>query len=230
MESLTAMRVAPRQAVSEHGHLPSAPIELETITGLTSEPTCIALAERTLKRSDYILAREAATGSTGAVRDLYVRHHQRVYALCLRMTGNAADAEDLMQEVFVHVMRKIGLFRGESRFTTWLYRLTVNLVLMRFRHWSIRPEQQMPDNFDNTISGVLRNRQSASTRITDKLALDSALAQLAPGCRSVFVLFDVEGYRHQEIARLLGCTAGTSKSQLHRARKKLKRLLASTSN
>src|SRR6185295_11939018 len=113
MESLTAMRVAPRQAVSEHGHLPTAPIELETITGLTSEPTCIALAERTLKRSDYILAREAATGSTGAVRDLYVRHHQRVYALCLRMTGNAADAEDLMQEVFVHVMRKIGLFRGE---------------------------------------------------------------------------------------------------------------------
>ncbi len=199
-------------------------------TGLTPEPSRIALAEGTLNYSDYVLAREAATGSTGAVRDLYERHHQRVYALCLRMTRNGADAEDLTQEVFVHVMRKIGLFRGESRFTTWLYRLTVNLVLMRFRHWAIRPEQQMPDNFDSTISAVLRNRQSASVRITDRLALDSALAQLAPGCRSVFVLFAVEGYQHREIARLLGCTTGTSKSQLHRARKKLKRLLTSTSN
>jgi len=104
------------------------------------------------------------------------------------------------------------------------------LVLMRFRHWAIRPEQQMPDHFDSTISAVLRNRQSASVRITDRLALDSALAQLAPGCRSVFVLFAVEGYQHREIARLLGCTTGTSKSQLHRARKKLKRLLTSTSN
>jgi len=176
---------------------------------------------------DYLLARAAATDSTGAVRDLYERHHQRVYALCLRMTGNGADAEDLTQEVFVHVMRKIGLFRGESRFTTWLYRVTVNLVLMRFRHWAIRPEQQMPDNFDSTTSAVLRNPQSASARITDRIALDSALAQLAPGCRSVFLLFDVEGYRHREIARLLGCTTGTTKSQLHRARKKLKRLLTS---
>ncbi|HEY8187565.1 MAG TPA: RNA polymerase sigma factor [Pyrinomonadaceae bacterium] len=196
-------------------------------TGLTPEPSRIALAEGTLHYSDYVLAREAATGSARAVRDLYERHHQRVYALCLRMTGNGADAEDLTQEVFVHVMRKVGLFRGESRFTTWLYRLTVNVVLMRFRHWKIRPEQQMPDNFDSTISAVLRNRQSASARIADRLALDSALAQLAPGCRSVFVLFDVEGYQHREIARLLGCTTGTSKSQLHRARKKLKRLLTS---
>jgi RNA polymerase sigma-70 factor (ECF subfamily) len=199
-------------------------------TGLTPERSRSALAEGTLNYSDYVLAREAATGSTGAVRDLYERHHQRVYALCFRMTGNGADAEDLTQEVFVHVIRKIGLFRGDSRFTTWLHRLTVNLVLMRFRHWAIRPEQQMPDNFDHTISAVLRNRQSASARITDRLALDSALAQLAPGCRSVFVLFDVEGYHHHEIARLLGCTMGTSKSQLHRARKKLKRLLTSTSN
>ena len=206
------------------------PIMEQHYSAFLSELTGPKIATEYWNDPDYLLARAAATGSTGAVRDLYERHHRRVYALCLRMTGNGADAEDLTQEVFVHVMRKVGLFRGESRFTTWLYRLTVNLVLMRFRHWKIRPEQQMPDNFDSTISAVLRNRQSASARITDRIALDSALAQLAPGCRSVFVLFDVEGYRHREIARLLGCTMGTSKSQLHRARKKLKRLLTSTSN
>ena len=199
-------------------------------TGLTPEPSRIALAEGTLNYSDYVLAREAATGSTGAVRDLYERHHQRVYALCLRMTGNGADAEDLTQEVFIHLMRKIGSFQGESRFTTWLHRVTVNLVLMSLRRWAIRQERQMSDDFETRISTLFRNRQSPSARITDRIALDSALAQLAPGCRSVFVLFDVEGYRHREIARLLGCTTGTSKSQLHRARKKLKRLLTSTSN
>jgi len=199
-------------------------------TGHLREPSRVTLAQETRDDPDYVLARAAATGSTGAVRDLFGRHRQRVYSICLRMTRNAADAEDLTQEVFVHVMRKIGLFRGESRFTTWLYRLTVNLVLMRFRHRAIRPEQQMPENLERKISAVLRNRQSASARITDRIALNSALAQLAPGCRSVFVLFDVEGYRHHEIARLLGCTTGTSKSQLHKARKKLKRLLTSTSN
>jgi RNA polymerase sigma-70 factor (ECF subfamily) len=215
-------------ARNNRGH--DLPIMEQHRSAFLSELTGPKIATEYWNDPDYLLARAAATGSTGAVRDLYERHHQRVYALCLRMTGNGADAEDLTQEVFVHIMRKVGLFRGESRFTTWLYRLTVNLVLMRFRHWKIRPEQQMPDNFDYTISAVLRNRQSASVRITDRIALDSALAQLAPGCRSVFVLFDVEGYKHREIARLLGCTMGTSKSQLHRARKKLKRLLTSTSN
>jgi RNA polymerase sigma-70 factor, ECF subfamily len=180
--------------------------------------------------SDCVLARAAATGSTGAVRDLYGRHRQRVYSLCLRMTRNAADAEDLTQEVFVHIMRKVGSFRGESRFTTWLHSLTVNLVLMHFRRRALHFERQMSDDLKAKISTELRSRQPPSARITDRIALDSALAQLAPGCRSVFVLFDVEGYQHHEIARLMGCSIGTSKSQLHRARRNLRQLLGSTSN
>jgi len=146
------------------------------------------------------------------------------------MTRNAADAEDLTQEVFIHLMRKIGSFQGESRFTTWLHRVTVNLVLMRFRRCAIRRERQMSDHLETKIALGLGKPQSPSARITDRIILDSALAQLAPGCRSVFVLFDVEGYSHDEIARLLGCSVGTSKSQLHRARIKLRSLLRSSSS
>jgi RNA polymerase sigma-70 factor, ECF subfamily len=175
--------------------------------------------------SDYALAREAARGTMAAMGDLYERHHRRVYSLCLGMTRNTAEAEDLTQEVFVHLVRKIGSFRGESRFTTWLHRLTVNLVLMRFRRWAVRGEQQAGDNAETRIPNPPRYRQSSGSQLVDRMALESALAQLPPGCRSVFVLFDVEGYKHDEIATLLGCSAGTSKSQLHRARRKLRRLL-----
>jgi len=191
----------------------------------------VAASETETPRTpDYQLTQRAAEGDMKAFEELYQRHNRRVYSLCLRMTGNVTEAEDLAQEVFIQLFRKIGSFRGESAFTTWLHRVTVNLVLMSLRRWAIRQERQMSDDFETRISTLFRNRQSPSARITDRIALDSALAQLAPGCRSVFVLFDVEGYQHREIARLLGCTTGTSKSQLHRARKKLKRLLTSTSN
>jgi RNA polymerase sigma-70 factor, ECF subfamily len=192
-------------------------------------PSRVALVEEVPNCSDYLLARAAASGSTSAIRDLYGRHHERVYALCLRMTRNSADAEDLTQEVFVRVMRTVGSFRGESRFSTWLHRLTVNSVLMQFRHRKARPETRLSDIFEPNISTMVRDQQPHTARIMDRIALHSAIAQLAPGCRSVFVLFAVEGYQHPEIARLMGCSIGTSKSQLHRARKNLKRLLRTRS-
>lgn len=172
---------------------------------------------------DFTLARAAACGVMAGIGDLYVRHNRRVYSLCLRMTGNATEAEDLTQEVFVQLLRKIDTFRGESQFTTWLHRLTVNQVLMHFRR--TRWQTESHDDVEMAIEKSNRARQSVGTRVVDKLALKAALSQLPPGSREVFTLFDIQGYKHAEIAKLLGCSAGTSKSQLHKARKKLKRYL-----
>lgn len=174
---------------------------------------------------DNRLAQAVAGGASGSFALLYERHRGRVYSLCLGMTHNSAEAEDLTQDVFLHLLRKIKSFRGESRFTTWLHRLTVNLVLMRFRKWPSRRERQITDKFDRPITFSAGDRQSSIGQLIDRMTLESALAQLPPGCRSVLVLFDIEGYKHDEIAHLLGCSVGTSKSQLHRARTKLKRLL-----
>src|SRR5437868_9775939 len=156
--------------------------------------------------------------------DLYRKHPRLVYSICLRMTGNVAEADDLTQEVFIQLHRKLDSFRGESQFTTWLHRLTVNQVLMHFRRRSVRSELttddgEMPDSIDpGTVN-------PEAMPIVDRIALDNAISQLPPGYRTVFVLHDVEGYEHEEIARLLGCSSGTSKSQLHKARLKLRRLL-----
>jgi RNA polymerase sigma-70 factor, ECF subfamily len=171
--------------------------------------------------TDLALAQAAARGAMAAMADLYERHNRRVYSVCLGMTRNTAEAEDLTQEVFIHLLSKIGSFRGESQFGTWLHRLTVNLVLMHFRR--TRP-------LAHQIAGdveIRSNQPPPGEQLANRIALDSALAQLPSGCRSVFVLFDIVGYRHDEIANLLGCSVGTSKSQLHRARSKLKQLLIS---
>ncbi|HEY6188785.1 MAG TPA: sigma-70 family RNA polymerase sigma factor [Pyrinomonadaceae bacterium] len=177
-----------------------------------------------LTSSDYALARAAAGGTAAAIGVLYDRYSRRVYSLCFRMTHNAADAEDLTQEVFILLLRKIGSFRGESQFNTWLYRLTVNHVLMYFRRVTSRKEAIIED-VEAEISTSRRSKHSARLQVMDKIALDEALAQLPPGSRSVLVLFDIEGYSHREIAGILGCSIGNSKSQLHKARMKLGRLL-----
>jgi RNA polymerase sigma-70 factor (ECF subfamily) len=156
--------------------------------------------------------------------ELYRKHYRRVYSICLRMTGNVAEAEDLTQEVFIQLHRKLGSFRGESAFTTWLHRLTVNQVLMHFRKRSVKSELttedgEMPDSIDpDTLN-------PEAMPIIDRISLETAIAQLPPGYRTAFVLHDVEGYEHEEIARILGCSPGTSKSQLHKARLKLRRLI-----
>ncbi|HJX91112.1 MAG TPA: RNA polymerase sigma factor [Pyrinomonadaceae bacterium] len=154
--------------------------------------------------------------------ELFKLHQRRVYAVCLRMTGNTAEAEDLLQEVFIQVFRKLGSFRGESAFTTWLHRLTVNHVLMHFRKRRSRKEQLTEDG--ELPEQVIKSRKT-SFPILDRIALNEAILKLAPGYRTVFVLHDVEGLQHLEIANLLGCSVGTSKSQLHKARMKMRRLL-----
>src|ERR1043165_90863 len=150
-----------------------------------------------------------------AFEQLYQRHNRRVYSLCLRMTGNVSEAEDLAQEVFIQLFRKIGSFRGESAFTTWLHRLTVNQVRM----------EQTTEDGETPTQIVKGTENPNSMPVVDRIALDKAIAQLPPGYRTVFTLHDIEGHEHEEIARMLGCSVGTSKSQLHKARMKLRGLL-----
>ncbi len=175
-------------------------------------------------KTDISLAQAAGWGDKMAFEELYNRHHRRVYSLCLRMLQNPVEAEDLTQEVFIQLYRKIGSFRGDSAFTTWLHRMTVNQVLMHFRKRSVKFEKttEEGDTPEQIVSGT---ENPGHMRIVDKIALDNAIEQLPPGYRSVFVLHDIEGYEHEEISKLLGCSVGTSKSQLHKARLKLRRLL-----
>jgi RNA polymerase sigma-70 factor (ECF subfamily) len=166
----------------------------------------------------------AAAGDMAAFEEVYRTYHRRVYTHCLRMTRNVAEAEDLTQEVFIQVFRKLKTFRGESLFTTWLHRLTVNAVLMHFRKLKVRPERttddgEMPNKFPTA------REWSSTARLMDRITLNEALAQLSPGYRAVFILHDLEGYEHHQISEILGCAIGTSKSQLHKARFKLRRLL-----
>ena len=174
--------------------------------------------------TDYELAQAAASGDMAAFELLYERHHRRVYSLCLRMTGSTSEAEDLSQEVFIQLFRKIGSFRGDAAFTTWLQRLTVNQVLMHFRRRGVRMEQTTEDG--EVPAQVVRGTEDPSRMpVVDRIALDKAVGGLPPGYRAVFVLHDVEGHEHEEVARMLGCSVGTSKSQLHKARMKLRTLL-----
>jgi RNA polymerase sigma-70 factor (ECF subfamily) len=174
--------------------------------------------------SDHALAIAAGSGDIGAFEQLYTRHHRRVYSLCLRMTQNVAEAEDLAQEAFIQLFRKIGSFRGDSAFTTWLHRLTVNQVLMHFRKRSVKLERTTEEG--ETPVQIVRGTENPNRMpVLDRISLDSALKQLPPGYRSVFILHDIEGHDHEEIARMLGVAVGTSKSQLHKARMKLRRLL-----
>ena len=173
---------------------------------------------------DFELAKEAAAGDGKAFEELYRRHYRRVYALTLRMMGNPTEAEDMTQEVFLQLFNKIGMFRGESAFTTWLHRMTVNQVLMHFRKKSTRSEL-ITDEGETPVQIVRGTENPGSMPVVDRIALERALQQLPLGYRTVFVLHDIEGYEHYEIADMLGIAEGTSKSQLHKARLKLRQLI-----
>jgi len=191
---------------------------------ITNTLTMTATGERLQPASDTELARAAAAGDSVAFEKLYELHHRRVYSLCLRMLGNGSQAEDLTQEAFLQVYKKIGSFRGDSAFTTWLHRLTVNQVLMHFRRRGVKLEHTSEEgDFTNVVETPIQSTRRIS--MVDKLALEKAISELPPGYRTVFVLHDVEGYEHEEISNLLDVSVGTSKSQLHKARMRLRELL-----
>ncbi len=177
-----------------------------------------------LETPDYDLTQMAAGGNLEAFEMLYQKYHRRAYSLCLRMTNNVTEAEDLTQEAFIQLFRKVGSFRGDSAFTTWFHRLTVNQVLMHFRKRSYKNEKTTEDG--ETPEFLLPNSKNKSqTPILNRMDLKKAISELPPGYRSVFVLHDVEGYEHSEVARMMGISIGTSKSQLHKARLKLRGML-----
>ena len=186
----------------------------------------IPVAEESVdaEATDLELCRKAAAGSIPAFELIYQRYHRRTYSLCLRMTNSQTEAEDLTQEVFIQLFRKVGSFRGDSAFSTWLHRLTINQVLMHFRRRSVKNEKtsetgEMPEQ---TVSGTADPNKMP---VVDRIALKNAIGELPNGYRNVFVLHDVEGFEHEEVARMLGISVGTSKSQLHKARLKLRGLL-----
>lgn len=178
----------------------------------------------TKETPDFELTQLSASGDLEAFEMLYQKYHRRAYSLCLRMTNNVAEAEDLTQEAFIQLFKKAGSFRGDAQFTTWFHRLVVNQVLMHFRKRSVKNEKttddgEMPEHL------VPTTKTRANVPILNRIDINKAISELPPGYRSVFVLHDVEGFEHSEVARLLGISVGTSKSQLHKARLKLRGLL-----
>ena len=184
-------------------------------TGTDKDPNEAELIER------------AKQGDAQAFQALYDKHKRRVYSLCLRMTANTAEAEDLTQEAFLQLYRKIATFRGESAFSTWLHRLSVNVVLMQLRKKSLPVVslEESTQGEEDTPKKDFGAEDLALAGSIDRLQLQKAVDDLPPGYRMIFVLHDIEGYEHNEIATLVGCSIGNSKSQLHKARMKLRDLL-----
>ena len=171
-----------------------------------------------------VLAR-AQAGDHQAFAQLYTVHKRRIYSLCLRMLGNVAEAEDLTQEAFLQLHRKIATFRGDSAFSTWLHRLTVNVVLMQLRKKGlslVSLDEAMEPAPEEGPGRSFGSPDLVLTGAIDRLALERAVAELPAGYRLIFILHDVEGFEHNEIASMLDCSIGNSKSQLHKARLKLR--------
>jgi RNA polymerase sigma-70 factor, ECF subfamily len=177
--------------------------------------------------SEFDLIARAKQGDEQAFAALFDTHKKRVYALCLRMTGDVADAEDLTQDAFIQVFRKLNAFRGDSAFSTWLYRVAVNTVLMKLRKRKTHEiSLDEPIRMDSSL--VQREYGSRDLHLSgtiDRIALIRAIGELPKGYRMIFLLHEVVGYGHQEIAQMLQCSIGNTKSQLHKARLKIREFL-----
>jgi RNA polymerase sigma-70 factor (ECF subfamily) len=176
--------------------------------------------------------RLAQQGDPAAFERIYQLHSRRIYSLCLRMVSNTAEAEDLTQEAFLQLFRKIATFRGESAFSTWLHRLAVNVVLMRLRKKKVSESSlEEATEPDEESGGPRRDFGAPDLRLSgsiDRVNLQRAIDELPPGYKQVFVLHDMQGYEHNEIADIMQCSIGNSKSQLHKARMRLRELLHET--
>ena len=170
---------------------------------------------------------QAREGCPAAFELIYRKHRQHVYALCTRMLRDPVEAEDLAQETFLLVLRKIHTFRGEAAFSSWLYRLTTNAVLMSFRRKgpALASLEQLASDPESAGLADVAGPDLRLSGLFDRLNLQAAVKLLPSNCKATFILHDVEGYNHREVATMLGCSVGGSKSQLHRAHKRLRELL-----
>jgi RNA polymerase sigma-70 factor (ECF subfamily) len=216
-----------------HSRLPVPPSESATCS-LAGEAPSLALSPAPAPippdaLKEYIAEAKilalAQAGDHHAFAQLYSLHKRRIYSLCLRMVGNVAEAEDLTQEAFLQLHRKIATFRGDSAFSTWLHRMAINVVLMHLRKRGlslVSLDEAMEPVFDGGAGRSFGTPDLTLSGSIDRLALERAVANLPAGYRLIFVLHDIEGYEHNEIATMLDCSIGNSKSQLHKARLKLR--------
>jgi RNA polymerase sigma-70 factor (ECF subfamily) len=191
-------------------------------------PCCRPLASPTKPHLDDVLL-QAQAGDSEAFTQLYLQHKKRVFSICMGMVHDFSLAEDLMQETFVRLHRKIATFRGESLFTTWLHRMTVNIVLMHLRKRAlpvVSLDHMMINISDEQFRPGFGSSDPRQIGAIDRLAIDRALTTLAPGYRNIFLLHDVHGFEHREIASMEGCSLGNSKSQLYMARRALRNALS----
>jgi RNA polymerase sigma-70 factor (ECF subfamily) len=186
-------------------------------------------ASATTELSENEAIRLAQEGNSGGFERLYRLHSRRVYSLCLHMSKNPIEAEDFTQDAFLQAFRKIQSFRGDSQFSTWLHRLTVNVVLMCFRRKKrpgISLDEALELNEESRKPTVEFSRPDLKLNgVIDRINLVRAINQLPRGCKKMLLLHDIQGYKHDEISRMVGWSVENSKSQLHRARMRLRRLL-----
>lgn len=178
--------------------------------------------------SESSVIQRAQRGDEQAFAMLFQSHKKRVYSVCLLMTKDIAEAEDLTQEAFLQVFRSVGSFRGDSAFSTWLHRVAVNTVLMKLRRRKAPPVLSLDEPVSTESPSLRRDVGQSDPRLSgaiDRIALRRAMQELPEGCRQIFVLHEVQGYQHHEIAKMLDCSVGNSKSQLHKAKMKMRDLL-----
>ena len=188
----------------------------------------VAVREENNRDDERSLVQRAQRGDEQAFATLFQTHKKRVYSVCLLMTKDVADAEDLTQEAFLQVFRSVGSFRGDSAFSTWLYRVAVNTVLMKLRRRKAPPLLSLDEPVSSESPSLRRDVGKADANLfsaIDRIALRRAMLELPEGCRRIFALHEVEGYQHHEIAKMLDCSVGNSKSQLHKAKMKMRDLL-----
>jgi RNA polymerase sigma-70 factor (ECF subfamily) len=177
-----------------------------------------------VRSADLELAKRCRNGDAEAFEELYRQHAGRLFNLACRMAGSAQEAEDLLQEVFLHAYRKLGSFRGDSSLGTWLYRLGMNHCLDFLRSRQARMGQQT-DSLDEEGAAEPHSPVPSTPLAVNRVDLERAISRLPEGCRAAFLLHDVEGFEHHEVAAILGVSEGTSKSQVHKARMKLRGML-----
>jgi RNA polymerase sigma-70 factor (ECF subfamily) len=195
------------------------------LEGQREQPSPSSKPPGDVRTADLELAARCRAGDAGAFEELYRQHARRLFNLVVRMIGSVDDAEDLLQEVFLQAHRKLSGFRGDSALGTWLYRLTMNHCLDHLRGRQARMNRAT-ESLDDEGSDEPMAPAPAVPAPVSRLDLERAIEMLPDGARAAFLLHDVEGFEHREIAQILGISEGTSKSQVHKARMKLRAFLS----